>query len=106
MSFKRFSVVVPEVTATDLPPRSAKALTVESARTRKPPPSTKIRLLKSTSFNRDCDCVVFAHSRSALPPATIAIRFGTVSTTQLTLRSGTPTARLIAAITRLHRSIE
>ena len=79
---------------------------VESLRTRNPPPSTKIRLLKSTSFIRVCDAVVLAHSRSTLPMATIAMRFGTVSTTQFTLRSGTPTARPIDAITRLHRSIE
>src|SRR6266571_1235376 len=35
-----------------------------------------------------------------------ATRFGTVSTTQLILRSGTPVARPSAAMIRLHRSIE
>ena len=102
----RFSVVVPVVTAIDLPARSPKPLTVESARTRKPPPSTNMRLLKSTSFIRDCDCVVFAHSRSALPLATIAMRLGTVSTTQLMASAGTPMARPMPVIARLHRSIE
>ena len=66
----------------------------------------KIRFEKSTFASRDCVCVVFAHSRSALPEATICRRSVTDPAIQFTLRFGSPTARPICAMTRLHRSIE
>jgi len=94
------------ITAIFFPPRSVKRLTGASTVTRNPPPSTKIRLEKSTSFKRVCVIVVLAQSMSALPEATICSRSETEPTRQFTLRSGSPTARLIAAITRWHRSIE
>ena len=106
VSFRRVSVVVPASTAIFLPPMSATRLTGESDFTRKPPPSTKIRFEKSTEASRASVCVVFAHSMSALPDATICRRSDTDPPTQFTLRFGSPTARPICAITRLQMSIE
>ncbi len=106
VSFRRDSVVVPASTATFLPPRSVTLFTGESDFTRKPPPSTKIRFEKSTDASRAIVCVVFAHSRSALPLATICSRSDTEPISQFTLRFGSPTARPICAITRLQMSIE
>jgi hypothetical protein len=85
---------------------SASLLSGESVFTRNPPPSTKMRLLKSTLARRVRVSVVFAHSRSARPEPTIARRSVTPPTIQLILRLGSPTVRPIWAITRLQMSIE
>ena len=52
VSFRRVSVVVPFSTAIFLPPMSVTLLIGESDLTRKPPPSTKMRLEKSTLARR------------------------------------------------------
>ena len=76
------------------------------ALTSSPPPSTKIRLEKSTWASRVSVCVVFAHSRSARPEATICKRSVTEPGCQFTFSSASPSVCATCAITRLHSSIE
>ena len=101
-----FSVVVPGMTATFLPPRSATRLTADAVVTRRLPPSTKVMLVKSTRSWRESVLVVDPHSMSTVPLATDVMRSSGVTGTHFTLRLGRPSCCWTEAAIRLQRSTE
>ncbi len=98
------SVVVPPMTAIFLPERSARRFSLDFARTRTLPPSTKMGRLKSTAFIRVSVAVVVPHSMSTRPEATAAMRSAASSGVHSTRISGRPRSFCTAVATRAQSS--
>ena len=101
-----FSVVVPGITATRLFARSATELTFEPIRVSRLPPSTKVRMLKSTVACRPSVFVVDPHSRSTVPATTNGMRVSAVTGVHGVLIAASPSCSRMASATRRHRSTE
>ena len=92
------------MTAIRLPLRSLSRASFDFARTRTPPPSTKIGRLKSTFSIRASVIVVVPHSASALPLATASSRVAALTGSHSILSSFSASSRCTAVATRMQRS--